>query len=85
MGPQAIDSTAKDDITSSQTGVVYPSPADFFRFLVINPFLVDGGLWSDYYSKDVIMAQGARVTMVLPDKKPLPNLVIRDSLTAIKK
>jgi len=54
---------------------------NFLRFLLINPYVVDGGMWADYYSKDVMMSTKAKGEMVFPDKKPLPNLVIRDAIT----
>ncbi|KDR67804.1 hypothetical protein GALMADRAFT_216186 [Galerina marginata CBS 339.88] len=57
------------------------SPDDFARFLLINPHVADGNLWSDYYTKDVMMSPKAKAEMVLPDKKPLPNLVVRDAIT----
>ena len=55
---------------------------EFARFLLINPHVVDGNLWSDYYSKEVLMSPKAKEEMVLPDKKPLPNLVARDAITS---
>ncbi|KAF8149404.1 ADP-ribosylation factor family-domain-containing protein [Crassisporium funariophilum] len=58
-----------------------PSLDDFSLFLLINPHVADGNLWSDYYTKDVLMAPKAKEEMVLPDKKPLPNLVARDAIT----
>lgn len=53
---------------------------DFCRFLLLNPYVVDGNLWADYYSKDVIMTPKAKESMALPDKKPLPNVIARDSI-----
>lgn len=50
---------------------------EFARFLLVNPHLVDGQLWTDYYSKDVIMTAEARTRMVLPDKKALPSIPAR--------
>lgn len=55
---------------------------EFARFLLVNPHVVDGNLWSDFYSKDVLMSQEAKTVMVLPDKKPLPNLATRDAITS---
>jgi hypothetical protein len=55
-----------------------PSPDDFIRFLLLNPYVVDGNIWSDYYSKQTMMSLEAKAAMVLPDKKPLPNVVVRD-------
>ncbi|KAG9123492.1 hypothetical protein FRC07_014873 [Ceratobasidium sp. 392] len=53
---------------------------DFCRFLLLNPYVADGNLWADYYTKGVIMTPAAKEQMVLPDKKPLPNLIARDSV-----
>nr|GAT52009.1 ADP-ribosylation factor [Mycena chlorophos] len=53
---------------------------DWLRFLLVNPFVADGGLWQQYYSKDVMMSPKAKTEMVLPDLKPLPSLVVRDAL-----
>lgn len=58
-----------------------PSLNEFGRFLLANPHVVDGNLWSDFYSKEVLMSREAKTAMVLPDKKPLPNLVARDAIT----
>ena len=52
----------------------------FSRFLLLNPYVVDGSLWGDYYTKGVIMTPEAKEQMALPDKKPLPNLIARDSV-----
>ena len=80
---------ASDD-TASGLGATIPSETEvvssdiqasdegFCRFLILNPFVVDGNLWSDYYSKDVMMSPAAKESMIFPDKKPLPNLVVRD-------
>ncbi|PPQ80485.1 hypothetical protein CVT25_001751 [Psilocybe cyanescens] len=54
---------------------------DFSRFILINPYVADGNLWLDYYTKENMMSPKAKGEMVLPDKKPLPNLVIRDAIT----
>ncbi|KAF9444491.1 P-loop containing nucleoside triphosphate hydrolase protein [Macrolepiota fuliginosa MF-IS2] len=51
---------------------------EFARFLIVNPYMADGQLWLDYYSKDVIMSSEAKTSMVFPDKKPLPSIPIRD-------
>lgn len=56
------------------------SPNQFPAFLLLNPYVADGNLWADYYSKEVMMSPAAKAGMVLPDKKPLPNLVIRDAI-----
>jgi len=52
----------------------------FAYFLLLNPYLLDGMIWENYYSKDVLMTPTAKAEMVLPDKKPLPNLVSRDAI-----
>ncbi|KAK4207851.1 ADP-ribosylation factor family-domain-containing protein, partial [Rhypophila decipiens] len=51
------------------------SVGDFARFLMLNPFLVDGLLWQDYYSKEVLMSQEAKEGFVLPDIKKLPDVL----------
>ncbi|RXW24326.1 hypothetical protein EST38_g1514 [Candolleomyces aberdarensis] len=71
-------STAQE---ASPSQLPYPSSADFFKFLLINPHLVDGSLWSDYYSKETIMSPEAKGSMVLPDKKSLPSLVGREAVS----
>ena len=52
----------------------------FHHFLLHNPHVADDGLWADYYSKDVMMNPKAKTEMVLPDKRPLPSLVVRDAI-----
>ena len=65
-------------------GEATASTDDFARFIVVNPYVVDGNLWSDYYSKEVIMSPAAKEAMVLPDKKPLPNLISRETIKSWK-
>jgi len=67
--------------TPPVSGSTNSSLNEFGRFLLANPHVVDGNLWSDFYSKDVLMSLEAKTAMVLPDKKPLPNLVARDAIT----
>ena len=62
-----------------------PSLADFSAFLMLNPYVADGNLWADYYSRDVMMSPGARTGVVLSDKKHLPNLVLRDTMVVAQK
>ncbi|KAJ7143810.1 ADP-ribosylation factor family-domain-containing protein [Mycena epipterygia] len=57
---------------------------DFTRFLLLNPVVADGNLWTDYYSKEVIMSPEGKAGMVFPDKKPLPNLVVRETISSLK-
>lgn len=80
--PARYQSTAAIQ-SNSQTSHWLATPDDFARFLLLNPHVADGNLWADYYSKEVMMTPGAKAEMVLPDKKPLPNLVVRDSITAL--
>jgi hypothetical protein len=89
-------SASKISLSDSLTTLVEPplknkteeatsSLADFAAFLMLNPYVVDGNLWADYYSKDVLMSPAAKEGVVLPDKKALPNVVIRDIVVAAKK
>jgi hypothetical protein len=78
--PPATNSDAEITSNSPPSESNLPSPDDFARFLLINPYVVDGNLWADYYTKDVLMSFKAKGEMVLPDKKPLPNLVVRDAI-----
>ncbi|KAG6905910.1 hypothetical protein DXG01_016966 [Tephrocybe rancida] len=66
-------------LPSNITGMA--SPEQFALFLALNTYVADGNLWADYYSKEVMMSPGAKGGMVLPDKKPLPNLVVRDAIS----
>ncbi|KAG5635077.1 hypothetical protein H0H81_012500 [Sphagnurus paluster] len=56
------------------------SPDRFALFLAVNQYVADGNLWVEYYSKEVMMSPAAKGGMVLPDRKPLPNLVVRDAI-----
>lgn len=53
------------------------SPNNFVDFLLINPHITDGNLLTDYYTEETMMSLKAKFEMVLPDKKPLPNFVVR--------
>ena len=75
-----MDSTATLIDEKSTVDSPTPSPDHFARFLLLNPHVVDGNIWSDYYSKQTMMSLEAKAHMVLPDKKPLPNLVVRDAI-----
>ncbi|KAG6843901.1 hypothetical protein H0H87_011909 [Tephrocybe sp. NHM501043] len=66
-------------LPSNITGMA--SPEQFTLFLALNPYVADGNLWADYYSKEVMMSPAAKAAMTLPDKKPLPNLVVRDAIS----
>ncbi|KNC97698.1 small GTP-binding protein domain [Spizellomyces punctatus DAOM BR117] len=57
-----------------------PPPEEFKQFLVMNPHLADGNLPLEYYSKETLfMDPKARTEMVLPDKKPLPSVIPRET------
>ncbi|KIM45608.1 hypothetical protein M413DRAFT_17481 [Hebeloma cylindrosporum] len=88
MPPTFISNAEAKPISSSippaaSAPNLLPSPNDFAQFLLINPYVVDGNLWADYYTKDVLMSLKAKGEMVLPDKKPLPNLVVRDAINTV--
>ncbi|PBK95277.1 hypothetical protein ARMGADRAFT_1163892 [Armillaria gallica] len=63
---------------------VEPSPEDFIRFLLMNTHLLVGNLWTAFYSKDAMTSPEAKADVILPDKKPLPNLVIRDAISRMR-
>jgi hypothetical protein len=70
----------KDEIVDQNMGLERKElgPDDFRLYLLVNPYVVDGNLWEDFYSREVIMTLEAKEEMRLPDKKPLPNLVMRE-------
>ncbi|KAG6863885.1 hypothetical protein C0993_010046, partial [Termitomyces sp. T159_Od127] len=80
MLPSTDLKTTETTFSSSISGMA--SPDQFTLFLVLNPYVSDGNLWADYYSKEVMMSPTAKRGMVLPDKKPLPNLVVRDAIAS---
>lgn len=48
----------------------------FKRFLLMNPQLVNGGLFLHYYSKQrMLMDAEARTSVLLPDVRPLPSVL----------
>ena len=67
-----------------KTEALSPSLDDFSAFLMLNPYVTDGNLWSNYFSKVVMMSPEAKSGVVLPDKKPLPNMVARDAVAVQK-
>ena len=72
--------------TDSAPDPLYPdgvSPTDFSRFILLNPHVVDSGLWEDYYTKSHMMSPSAKENLVLPDKKPLPSIVQRDVINIV--
>lgn len=53
-----------------------PKGVNFETFLSLNPHLMNGGLFLEYYKKETLLNNPiARQEMVLPDIKPLPTLV----------
>ncbi|KAJ7694855.1 ADP-ribosylation factor family-domain-containing protein [Mycena rosella] len=72
------DSESEAD-DSDKTG---PPDAGFVRFLLLSPFVADEELWTEYYSRDVMMSPKARARMVLPDRRRLPNLVGREVISS---
>jgi hypothetical protein len=78
----AADSSTTLVEAANKTETLSPSLDDFSAFLMLNPYVMDGNLWAAYYSKHVMMSLEAKSGVVLPDKKPLPNLVVRDALAA---
>jgi hypothetical protein len=83
LGIRNIVTSAPSNASSSTQSLTTSSdvsPDQFPAFLLLNPYVVDGNLWADYYSKEVMMSPAAKAGMVLPDRKPLPNLVIRDAI-----
>lgn len=62
----------------------YNPTKDFKGFLFSNPQLSDGGLFLEYYSKEVMLRDRlARTQVVLPDKKPLPSIVHNSVLKGV--
>lgn len=50
--------------------------AEFDSFLERNPSLMNGGLFLEYYTRDLMLNNaGARLEFVVPDLQPLPNIV----------
>ncbi|CAF2525654.1 unnamed protein product [Rotaria sp. Silwood2] len=53
-----------------------PKRIDFEEFLHLNPHLLNGGLFLEYYKKETMLNNPiARQEMVLPDIKPLPTFI----------
>ncbi|KAL0069998.1 hypothetical protein AAF712_002895 [Marasmius tenuissimus] len=57
---------------------------DFRKFLLLNPYLARSDLWSEYYTKDMMLSQEAKESMVLPDRNSLPNLVTQDFVDRVR-
>ena len=61
----------------NKIGSAFEVLTDFKLFLLKNPVLVNGGLFLHYYSKHrMLMDAESRTTVLLPDKKPLPSLLV---------
>jgi ADP-ribosylation factor protein 1 len=53
-----------------------PKEINFEEFIRLNPHLLNGGLFLEYYKKETMLNNPrARQEMVLPDVKPLPTLI----------
>lgn len=53
---------------------------DFKTFLLFSPHLCNGGLFLQYYTKELMLHKSeARVQVLLPDIKPLPSIIEVDS------
>lgn len=76
-----------DDTTTNESGVQHVNEIaendeeeslrlSFKKFLLMNPQLVNGGLFLHYYSKQrILMNAEARSAVLLPDIRPLPSVV----------
>ncbi|KAK0448602.1 ADP-ribosylation factor [Armillaria borealis] len=80
MSPSSVSNASEITLVDS----VEPSPEDFIRFLLMNTHLLVGNLWTAFYSKDTMMSPEAKAGVVFPDKKPLPNLVVRDAISRMR-
>lgn len=72
----AADESDAEWVLAKEEKVQDPNSADengFARFLMLNPFLVDGQLWADYYSTEVLMSPQAKEGLQFPDLKKLPD------------
>jgi hypothetical protein len=57
-----------------------PKHINFEEFLAINSRLLNESLFLEYYNRETIFnSLIARQEMILPDIKPLPNLVLSNS------
>ncbi|KAF9050481.1 ADP-ribosylation factor family-domain-containing protein [Panaeolus papilionaceus] len=83
MPEASNEASVEGKVTTEESATTGQDLKPFSEFLLVNPHVVDGNLWSEYYSKGVLMSPQAKAEMVLPDKKPLPNLVIRDAIRAV--
>ncbi|KAF8520440.1 ADP-ribosylation factor [Hysterangium stoloniferum] len=79
FGIRSMSASLRQD---AQSNDMTPGPNDFSKFLLFNPYVTNGLLWSDYYSKGVMISPAAKSEMVLPDKKSLPNLVMKETIRA---
>lgn len=54
----------------------WPDRDMFFDVLLQSPDLMYGGLWKDWYTKDLIMSPEAKLYWRLPDLQTLPNIIV---------
>ena len=81
--PRARKTTFHETMTYFWTHMVHyaieatKNPSnDFKGFLLMNPQLANGGLFLDYFTKDLmLMKMESRQKVVLPDIKPLPSIL----------
>jgi hypothetical protein len=52
----------------------WPGPELFHEVLLHSPYLMHGGLWKDYYTKDLMMSPEAKQYWRLPDLQALPDI-----------
>jgi hypothetical protein len=54
--PNPTDSSSTLVEAVQKTETLSPSLDDFAAFLMLNPYVTDGNLWANYYSKYVLMS-----------------------------
>jgi len=78
-GTSPSSSGGSDDIDTSSSMVAGDSTviSPFKKFLLMNPQLCNGGLFMHYYSRQRMLNDpDARTMVLLPDKVPLPSLLV---------
>jgi hypothetical protein len=74
-GAPTPSESESESATSAQPGAALLSA--FKLFLLKNPVLSNGGLFLHYYTKQrMLMDAESRSAVLLPDKRPLPSLLI---------
>ncbi|KAJ3559752.1 hypothetical protein NP233_g11186 [Leucocoprinus birnbaumii] len=84
IGHFSIQSMSQDFVPNANVDDCRAWVDGFARFLIVSPYIVDGSLWMDYYSKEVIMTLAAKEQMVLPDEKHLPSIANRDMISKLR-